>query len=171
MKKYIIMLAGSLLLLAFSQCSNTETHPFDADFTGVYTSVVPDSVRCGPGLWANVIVDFEGTCNELGNISGQFDFCADGEGYYPGNWMQAYMVAENGDTLFIECAGQVLEGRLEEHPDHVTSYWKDPFKILGGTGKFEGATGSGMTDDYNSINDENSHHHWTGTITLIKGNK
>ena len=171
MKKVLVLLAGGLILLAFPRCSNTETQPFDAEFTGVYTSVVPDSVRCGPGLWANVIVDCKGNAEVLGDFICHFDFCADGEGHYPGTGMTAYMVAECGDTLFIEGGGQVMEGRLEEHPDHVISYWRDPFKILGGTGKFEGATGSGMTDDYNSIKDENSHHHWVGTITLVKGNK
>ncbi len=57
---------------------------------------------------------------------------------------------------------------MEDHPDHVVSYWRDPYKILGGTGKFEGATGEGMTDDYNSSEDQNSHHHWKGTMTLLK---
>ncbi|MBP1668794.1 MAG: hypothetical protein H6Q21_1160, partial [Bacteroidetes bacterium] len=47
-------------------------------------------------------------------------------------------------------------------------YWRDPFEILGGTGKFKGATGKGTTDDYNSSEDPYSHHHWTGTITLLK---
>ena len=38
-----------------------------------------------------------------------------------------------------------------------------------GMGRFEGATGSGTNDDYNSDLDPYSHHHWTGTITLVKG--
>jgi hypothetical protein len=42
----------------------------------------------------------------------------------------------------------------------VVSYWKDPFVILGGTGKYEGATGDIITDDYNSSEDPYSHHHW-----------
>jgi hypothetical protein len=51
------------------------------------------------------------------------------------------------------------------------NFAKDPFKILGKTGRFKGASGSGMTDDYNSDLDPYSHHHWKGTITLVKGNQ
>ena len=164
----ITMLAGLVVLLAFSNCSRTETLPFEADFTGTYTAIYVDSVTCGPGPWMRVIVNCTGECNVLGTFTTHFDFCADSAGYYPGQQMGAHMIADNGDTLFVECAGQVLEGRQEDHPEHVVSYWKDPFKILGGSGKFEGSTGEGMTDDYNSNLDQNSHHHWTGTITLVK---
>ena len=65
--------------------------------------------------------------------------------------------------------GAVLPGRLDDHPEEVVSYWRDPFVILGGTGRFEDASGGGMTDDYNSSEDNNSHHHWVGTITMKKG--
>ena len=62
-----------------------------------------------------------------------------------------------------------MGGRLDDHPEYVTSWWKDPWEITGGTGRFEGATGSGYTDDYNSAIDPYSHHRWTGTITMLKG--
>jgi hypothetical protein len=62
-----------------------------------------------------------------------------------------------------------MEGRLSDRPSYVIEYWRDPFVILGGTGRFEGATGGGMTDDYNSALDPYSHHHWNGTITMVKG--
>ena len=79
------------------------------------------------------------------------------------------MVAANGDILYISGEGFVIDGRLDDHPEYVISYWRDPFVILGGTGRFEGATGEGWTDDYNSSEDPNSHHNWTGTITMVKG--
>ena len=98
--------------------------------------------------------------------AGMFDFCGDDEGHY-GNCF-AYLVDESNDTLFITVEGKVLDGKTEGHPDFVTSYWKDDFEILGGTGNFEGSTGKGKTDDYNSTENQNSHHYWKGTITLIK---
>ena len=159
------------MLVAFTNCQNTKTAPFDAVFTGIYTSVVQDSIKCGPGPWMYAIVDCTGEENTLGSFTTHFEFCSDNEGHYPGNQMTSYMVAECGDTLFVSCAGQVIEGREEDHPADVVSYWRDPFEILGGTGKFEGATGEGLTDDYNSSEDENSHHHWTGTITMVKGKR
>lgn len=154
------------MLAAFS-CQGPETLRFDADFTGTYTSVYVDSLVCGPGFM-RIIVDCTGENELLGEFTTHFDFCSDSLGYYPGKQMVAHMIAENGDTLFIKCAGQVLPGKQDDHPDYVVSYWRDPFEILGGTGKFEGATGSGMTDDYNSDQDQNSHHQWIGSITLVK---
>ena len=81
------------------------------------------------------------------------------------------MVFGKGDTLFVTCKGKVIGGKSPDHPEYVTSYWRDDFLILGGTGRFEGATGSGKTDDYNSSEDPYSHHRWKGTITLEKGEK
>ncbi|MBN2613694.1 MAG: hypothetical protein JXB00_19210 [Bacteroidales bacterium] len=151
----------------------TITETFNADFTGNYTYVGIDTLphqKCTDTLSAwRAIVDGSGTGSHLGSFVVHFDFCGKAEGRYRN--MQAFMVTENSDTLFVSCEGQVYEGRLGDHPVYVTSYWRDPFQILGGTGIFKGATGSGITDDYNSSEDKYSHHHWTGTITLRKGNE
>lgn len=144
----------------------TVTVPFKADFTGTYT-YVGTSEKCGDSL-IQVIVDLKGTGTHLGNFTGNFNFCAGEAGYGP---TDSYMIAANGDILYVSCAGQVHEGRLADHPPYVISYWRDPFVISGGTGRFEGATGSGMTDDFNSSLDPYSHHHWSGTITLVKGKR
>ena len=148
------------------------TVPFKAKFIGDYRYVGPDieeytglEPRCE---FARVIVDFEGNGTHLGKFTGNFDFCAGPEGYGPSD---SYMVAANRDTLFVSISGNVINGRLDEHPEYVISYWQDPFVILGGTGRFEGATGSGMSDDYNSSLDPNSHHNWNGTITMKKGKR
>jgi len=142
--------------------------PFKADFIGNYTYVGPDTLaeaKCNETLSAwRAIVDGEGTSSYLGDFIVHFDFCGDEAGNY-GN-LYGYMVSAAGDTLFVSCAGQVKEGRLADHQAHVTSYWRDPFEIKGGTGKFKGASGGGTTNDYNSTEDTNSHHHWNGTITL-----
>jgi hypothetical protein len=167
----IHFLAASGLLIAFTSCSGPQTVPFHAEFTGTYTAIVPDSILCGPGVGLNVTVDGTGTGEPTGNFTIHFNFCVDSLGYYPGNHIVGEIVTETGDSLYVKCAGQVIEGKAEDHPDYVVSYWRDPFEILGGTGKFEGATGEGTTDDYNSSEDPNSHHHWMGTITLQKGKK
>ncbi|NQU32474.1 MAG: hypothetical protein HQ521_04505 [Bacteroidetes bacterium] len=166
LKKILIVVIG---LSLFCGCSKTVTEPLKVDFLGEYKNVIQgiDS-KCEEPYNCRVIVDFKGTGTPLMNFSGTFEFCgcgSDGE-YAP---TESYMVATNGDTLIVSCSGKVVEGRLDDHPEHVTSYWRDPFVILGGTGQFEGATGNGMTDDYNSSEDANSHHHWEGTITMKKG--
>jgi hypothetical protein len=141
------------------------TVPFEINAVGNYTSREIDPT-CGPNYKKRIIVDGSGTGTHLGNFIIHFDFCNGPNGY--GNTV-AYIVAANGDILYVSCKGKVLLGRLEDHPEYVISYWRDPFVILGGTGRFEGASGSGMTDDYNSSEDPYSHHHWRGTITMVKG--
>jgi len=44
----------------------------------------------------------------------------------------------------------------------------DPFEITGGTGQFEGATGSGMTESYVNMTTGITDHVWTGKITIKK---
>lgn len=149
--------------------------PFTVDYVGTYLYGpfgIPTD-KCD----INVFVEGEGTGTHVGKSMIHFDFCVtpyftpDGQldhGDY-GN-SDAYIVAANGDMLFVSVEGTVYPGRLDDHPEHVVSYWRDPFVITGGTGRFEGATGGGMTDDYNSSEDTNSHHHWEGTISLQVGN-
>jgi hypothetical protein len=147
------------------------TLPFKADLIGVYEVVEPD-VNCGyseenPFMY-HVIVTANGTATHLGKTYAYFDFCCDfATGVY--GPAEIYIIAANGDKLFLSGEGQVLEGRLDYHPDYVISYWKDPMIVMGGTGSFEGATGTIMSDDYNSSEDPYSHHHWKGTITMVKG--
>ena len=145
------------------------TLPFKVDLVGEYTAVFPDE-----SCWSEetqydfrVIVDVEGTGTHLGKIVGNFNFCANLITGFYGPTVTNFTAA-NGDILYVSCQGQVIEGRLDDHPDYVTSYWRDPFVILGGTGRFEGATGGGMTDDYNSALDPFVHVHWRGTITMFK---
>ena len=154
------------------------TLPFKADFIGTYMYAGPEA-SCGDWnpedgiMWGMVINEGSGTGTHLGKFTHYFEFCAEFvSGVYPGptNHMVAFFTAANGDILHIQCSGTVIPGRLDYHPDDVNSYFKDPFVILGGTGRFEGATGCGYTDDYNRDSyPENSFHHWNGTITMVKG--
>jgi len=147
------------------------TVPFKVDYVGEYQ---PFGDKCDGQL--NVIVNGDGTGTHVGRSTVHFDFCGlpqpdESFIYGPRSHNASYIVAANGDTLFISGAGTVVPGRMDDHPEHVISYWRDPFEIIGGTGRFEGATGGGTTDDYNSNLDPYSHHHWDGTITMIKGNR
>jgi hypothetical protein len=148
----------------------TVTEPFEAEIIGSNIYYGPDTLltpKCPDSLSTRIIVDGKGTSNIMGDIQAHFDFCGNEQGYYGGK-CYSYFVDKNSDTLFISGEGKVIEGRTDEHPSFVTYYWKDDIEIIGGTGKFEGATGKCKTDDYNSSEDPYSHHHWKGTITLIK---
>jgi len=158
-----------IVFLLFSCSSSISTEPFEANFTGEYVNIITgeDLTDCAKQFNCRVEVSFEGTATQLGKISGMFSFCACGpNGEYDPT--DSYLVSEDGDTLFFTCYGRVIEGRLPDQPEYVTSYWRDPFTFQGGTGRFEGAAGGGTTDDYNSSEDPNSHHHWKGNITLKK---
>ncbi len=160
------------------ECTKMVTVPFKADFIGTYLPTDYQNSRCYTTDYnCYVNVQFVGTGTHLGKFTGYFDFCACGpddptiEGVdFMFEPTISEMVAANGDILYVSCWGSVVIGREDDHPEHVINYWRGPFEILGGTGRFEDATGSGMTDDYNSSLDNNSHHHWTGTIIMKKGN-
>ncbi len=138
---------------------------FNIVMTGNYDYVGPSDI-CGDfPPYGRVTNTGEGTGTHLGHFTHYFDFCFDlTDGSYPEDYLVGYFEDENGDRLFVEVAGFVLPGRLPGMPDFATSYFRDPFVIVGGTGRFEGATGWGMTNDYNSANDPYSHHHWKGRI-------
>lgn len=142
-------------------------------FTGNYAA--PEhGAECGEGTFPVKNVG-TGTGTHFKRVNSYFEFCvrptATG-GTYPEGYLVAYFEDTDGDQLFIDLAGEVIGGRVPGMPSYAISYFKDPFTITGGTGKFEGATGGGMTNDYNFINKEGvqqTSHHWQGKITMKKG--
>lgn len=116
-----------------------------------------------------------GTATELGAFTTVMTFCASGQGKYGG--VSGYMEAENGDRLFISIESGQVTPLSEPHPEYEAVF-KDPFTITGGTGRFEGASGSGttksMVDLWNEeyppggpiIPDHRTDHEWTGTLVL-----
>jgi hypothetical protein len=176
MKKLFFCLFSTLLMWLLFACQSNKTefvaHQFKAEFVGNYVDPgTPHTRRCPDRIHVNVVGEGKGTF--IGQSILHADFCVampdttlNHTAY--GGPSDIFIIAENGDTLFIELSGKVIRGRQNDHPDHVISYWRDSFYIKGGTGKFADATGSGLTDDYNSILDSFSHHHWVGTISIPK---
>ena len=149
--------------------AKTVTMGFNLVFTGTYDPPPSPHPICGDFPLVRVINTGEGTGTHFGKLTSYFDFCVDiTDSSYPNGHIVAYFKDKNGDRLDVEVAGFVLPGRVPGMPSYATSYFKDPFVIMGGTGRFEGATGSGFTNDYNSSKDPYSHHHWKGKITLLK---
>lgn len=159
-------------LLNKNNSKETVTLGFNLVFTGEYIKQAPDPDKCGsfPPFF-NVINQGKGTGTHFGKMKSHFDFCVDiTDSSYPNAFEEAYFEDKDGDKLFVYVTGFVIPGRIAGMPSYASSYFVDPFTITGGTGKFEGATGNGYTNDYNSDKDEFSHHHWTGKITLKKKN-
>lgn len=152
----------------------TVTLGFNLVFTGTYIYQGPDAGKCGvfdpvENPLLNVVNQGEGTGTHFGKFTTHFDFCVDiSDSSYPNGFVDSYLEDEDGDRLYVAIEGFVLPGRVPGMPSFATSYFKDPILITGGTGKFEGASGNGMTNDYNSSKDPYSHHHWQGKITLVK---
>ena len=183
MKALLNIIVVFILISFVSGCKNKTNQdvknkeqtvkPVDIDFdivlTGTYMSQEADSI-CGEEPMIRVVNQGTGFGVHFGKLISYFDFCVDtSDGTYPQDYMEAYLEDQNGDRIFIRISGQVLQGRDPQMPEDAISYFIDPIDIIGGTGIFEGATGSGVTSDYNSSKDPYSHHRWKGTITLKKG--
>jgi hypothetical protein len=178
LKNLLFLLAAICIVLLVFNCNRQKapkmvTLPFKADCTGEYKYIGPDTfsnAKCtgSLSLW-RALVDAKGTGTPVGDFTAHFDFCGDSLSNY-GN-CYAYILDKNGDTLLIDASGRVFDGRLDEHPAFVTSYWRDTMRFVGGSGKFKGATGIIIGDDYNSSEDPFSHHHWKGTITMAEEKK
>ena len=140
-----------------------ETKDFEATFFTDLASIGPDSITCAaPRNFLNVQ---EGSGSEatVGNFTTTITFCVDPATLEYGD-SEASFVAENGDELFLDVSGQVVPST---EPGYDLEF-KDPFTIIGGTGRFEGATGSGMTNSFVSNATQRTDHVWKGTITLKK---
>lgn len=147
---------------------------FNLVFTGNYEAPTHGE-NCDTGTFPVRNVG-EGTGTHFKKVTSLFEFCvrptAPGGGTYPEGYINAYFEDEDGDRLFVHVEGEVVPGRVPGMPSYALSYFKDPFEILDGTGKFEDASGSGFTNDYNFLNKDGiqqTSHHWQGTITMKKG--
>ncbi|HYX05350.1 MAG TPA: hypothetical protein VE912_01320 [Bacteroidales bacterium] len=187
--KTTVKLSVMLLAMVFIfSCSKTEDNktitgppssnlymaiPFCANLTGECTILDTDNVPCqdeGYGCYTEIVAC--GNCSELGNISTTMKYCSCGpdDETIPGSDSKyeggAYVLeTANGNLLFLTSnGGSVIEGRTKDHPDLVKSYWQEKMQIVGGTGKYEGATGEINVNGYYSSMDQYTHHEWTGTV-------
>ena len=90
---------------------------------------------------------------------------------------EGVFVAANGDELYfnVPSPGEVGHVLLFDHPFYEAMF-QDPFSFIGGTGRFEGASGGGYTnsfvdlfdDDGNFIPEHQTDHKWTGTLIMKK---
>ncbi len=153
--------------------------PFKAKF---YTRRVPEKIGevvCNDPAFPGGNYQYgEGTATHLGKLSSTITFCGGGE-FYSG---QGFFVAANGDSLFFDISGQVIVEIPWDPTTHYDAYFQDPFSFTGGTGRFEGASGEGMTDSLVDLWDEDTpfpgpiiqnhrtDHVWTGSLILPNGN-
>lgn len=77
------------------------------------------------------------------------------------------LVAANGDELHITIAGVVLP---TDQPGFDFDF-QDPFQFAGGSGRFEGASGVGITNSLVDAQGQPSRtrHAWSGTLVVPRG--
>jgi len=116
----------------------------------------------------------EGEATHLGRFTTTMQFCGNGFDYKNG---EGVFVAANGDELYIAVPSVGFIGHIlpYAHPLYELQF-QDPFIFTGGTGRFEGASGEGMTnsfvdlfdDEGNFIPEHQTDHQFMGTLILPK---
>ncbi len=133
---------------------------FYAEF---FTELTPtDDVRaCEAPFDIYVNQEGEGIGKGLGSFTTRVDFCVNFSTLEYRNG-QGSFVFNNGDKIYYTVAGQIM-------PSDKADYdlmFMDPFIITGGTGRFEGVSGGGMTDSYvkQFEGGDKTDHIWEGEI-------
>ena len=148
------------------------TVPFYTEFDATYEPLEINPEYCGQERPLHVRANGSGTATHLGKFTVHFDFCAGDAGFnFPGNPVGAF-VAANGDELIVSTWGKM--GPPDENdPPNILNRGEFPFIFVGGTGRFEGATGEGIYSLYNYLENDAliGHGTWKGDLILIKGKK
>jgi len=149
----------------------TVTVPFKANFTVKDYSDYTDG-SCGPAPIYSLTMKGEGNINHMGSITTEMTFCCNtSNGFY---WdTNCTFVAANGDELYATIpTGQILPNE-GDNSDYYQTYFNDKMYFVGGTGRFEGASGEAMSNAYVHNDPENWHTDFfsNGELILVKGKK
>lgn len=158
---------------ALGRANGAVTVPFRASFYSIGGAESDPSCGDFPRFSKNT-QDGDGEATHLGRFSFHATFCQDiadvlddgqlTEGESVPYWNGvATLTAANGDELWITVAGAIV---LSDHPDYDVEF-HDPFEFVGGTGRFEGASGNGVTDSYGVAG--RVEHTWSGTLNVLRG--
>jgi len=132
---------------------------------------IPAVEDCGKG-YKQMIENSSGKESNLGNFSFTSVFCFGKESILPS---YSYFQTAEGDILYVFYSGKTLSRTVENDCKESieAKAWEVQFTILGGTGRFEGATGQGTTNDYIESYckyGHNCHHSWKGQLTVLRKN-
>lgn len=147
--------------------------PFTARYFTDLAALIPDA-RCGDFPNMLNVQEGWGEATHLGRFAVRITFCIDitdvldgalteGESL-PYSDGEGTLTAANGDELHIAIAGAVVPST-----DPAFDFeFSDPFQFTGGTGRFAGAGGSGMTSSFVNFQSDPSRttHVWSGTLVL-----
>jgi len=168
----------------FGNVDNEVSLPFKAKFT-VWRALSPGTGECEEGSSREtMMMKGKGEMAHLGQLAEIFmTFCTapTPEVIFPINYWfveTGKFVAANGDELyFVIESGQIMPYTGDD-PEYQV-YFNDDLVFIGGTGRFEGASGSAKTNAYvhaGSTENDGDDPFYTdffmkeGTLTLKKGN-
>lgn len=150
------------------------TVPFKASFfTEGPENEMPVHV-CSASHPAPILQLGDGQATHLGKFSTRITFCADptdvAGGLEEGESIPyvdgvGTFTAANGDELWFTIAGEILPS---DHPDFDFEF-ADPFEFNGGTGRFAGASGGGVTSSFVNFQIDRTEHYWSGELILHPG--
>ena len=108
-----------------------------------------------------------GKAAQLGKLKFESVFCIDPATFVYGKGTNTYgrFIFDNGDVLNLLVEGQVL---LSDHPKYDAEF-QDEIEFIGGTGRFDGAYGSAITNSFVTFfpdGTDSTIHHWKGTLYL-----
>jgi len=147
--------------------------PFKAKF---FTSQNLDesgfnSVECpDPDFNYYNVQEGSGHATYLGKFTTRITFCVNTNEFpVPYKDGKGTFIAANGDKLFYTISGLV---KPHDNPnDKYELEFQDPFTFSGGTGRFAGANGNGMTDSLVDLLEgggDRTDHKWTGELMFPK---
>ncbi|HMB94097.1 MAG TPA: hypothetical protein VKP65_24830 [Rhodothermales bacterium] len=169
------VLAASKKANTWGRSNGAVTLPLKAVFFSDETGFTPDPT-CGVAPpYFRVTQEGFGEATHLGRFTFYATFCVDATDVLDGMLTAGESIpyfdgfgtltAANGDELWIELAGEILPV-----DDPVFEYqFSDPFDVVGGTGRFDGASGSGVTNSFVDTDISRTQHEWSGVLTLPRG--
>lgn len=172
MKRFSIYLIVASMTIAFWSCEKKNNVigpiPFQFKFYSIGLPAVGDA-SCGVPPVVMSRQEGAGSNKFLGEFIFVSQFCSNGATgeYFGGPSAFGYFEDSKGDRLNVISEGQVIPSTKEGYD----LMFQDPIEIIGGTGRFEGATGSGMSDSYVILEEGRTDHIWTGTLYLRKNHK
>jgi hypothetical protein len=157
--------------LKLRRADGAVTVPFKASF---FTEGADPKHDCSGPHPAPVLQVGDGQATHLGKFSTRITFCADPTDV-PGGLEEGESIpyvdgvgtftAANGDMLRFTIAGEILPS---DHPDFDFEF-ADPFEFTGGTGRFTGASGGGVTESFVDFQADRTEHYWSGELILHPG--
>ena len=148
-----LVTAGTGTSLAYASSS-----PVQVPFMGSISGTVAFTGETTAALSASGVATYLGFTTYAGNVS---DITPTPTGLT--NVLVETLTAANGDTLTFFCTEVAVE--ISPGVFQATDQWV----VIGGTGRFEGATGQGTADTHVDLNNGTFTKQLTGTISAPSG--